>query len=94
MSSLTEIHQHHRLESYRWMGRSEEHWLIGTSFGVAEARKAITAHGPSLTWDTAHAWLNKVIGAGLQERGISVNFGTWERGCRIMFMLKIRHALN
>jgi hypothetical protein len=74
------------------MADLKEHWRLGTSFGESEAKRTIANHGPSLTWDVAHATLNQAVSAGSQGKALK-DFGVWERGCRIMFMLKIRHAL-
>ena len=92
MKKITEaLGQLATVEAWREEGPMVDIWTRGTKFGAAEAAKAIAAHG-DLTWKATHLWLDQAVSAG-SPTDTAVDFGSWERGCRIMFMLKIRSAI-
>jgi hypothetical protein len=64
----------------------------GNENGTLEARKAVAAIGKVMTKHQAHTWLNRAVAAGIVGKNAD-DAETWEWGCRIMFMLEIRHAL-
>jgi hypothetical protein len=64
----------------------------GNENGTLEARNAVDAIGKVMTKHQAHTWLNRAVAAGIVGKNAD-DAETWEWGCRIMFMLEIRHAL-
>lgn len=74
------------------MRRSAAMRRAGNKIGALEARKAVKSIGKVMTKHQAHTWLNDAVAAGVVEK-TTEDVEAWEWGCRIMFMLKIRHAL-
>jgi hypothetical protein len=74
------------------MHRSITMRLAGNESGALEARKAAAAIGKVMTKHQAHTWLNRAVAAGIVGKNAD-DAETWEWGCRIMFMLEVRHAL-
>ena len=58
----------------------------------AGSEKARAALGASITWAAAYDWLNRVIN-DVAFRQLHEHADAWERGCRSMFLVKIRPNL-
>ena len=79
------------------MQRSPDMRREGHARGASEAKFAAVALGDGVSRDQAAAWINGAIDerseelrrAGASDKDIEA----WDWACRIMFMLKIRHAI-
>jgi hypothetical protein len=69
----------------------------GHARGASEAKFAAVALGAGVSRDQAAAWINGAIderSEELRRAGASdKDIREWDWACRIMFMLKIRHAI-
>ena len=77
--------------------RSPDIRAAGHAHGAREAKFIAATFGDRITRDKAIAWINGAIAergdelrlAGTTDKDIEA----WDWACRIMFMLKIRHAI-
>jgi hypothetical protein len=77
--------------------RSPDLRRVGHAHGAREAKLIAATFGDRITRDKAVTWINGAIAersdelrpAGTTDKDIEA----WDWACRIMFMLKIRHAI-